>query len=74
MTRVVKDEDEDFLVNASDVIRAGYCNKAARKWFAQRNLPWMQFIKPGVSAKMLSRYEDGIANRVIEAARRRQRK
>jgi hypothetical protein len=74
MTRVVKDEDEDFLVNASDVTRAGYCNKAARQWFAQRNLPWMQFIKPGVSAKMLSRYEDGIANRVIEAARRRQRK
>jgi hypothetical protein len=34
----------------------------------------MDFIRPGVSAKMLSAYEDGIANRVIEAARKRQRK
>jgi hypothetical protein len=74
MTRVVRDDDEDFLVNASDVIRAGYCNKAARQWFAKRNLPWMDFIRPGVSAKMLSTYEDALANRVIEAARRRQRK
>jgi hypothetical protein len=73
VTRVVKDDDPDFLVNAADVNRAGYCHKAGREWFAKRGLSWSEFIRPGVSAKMLSRYEDGIANRVIEAARKRHR-
>jgi hypothetical protein len=66
--------EEDFLVTAADVTRTGYCHKAARQWFAERDLPWMQFISPGISAKLLASYDDGIANRVIEAARKRQRK
>jgi hypothetical protein len=74
MTRIVKDDDPDFLVNAADVNRAGYCHKAAREWFVKRGLPWGEFIRPGLSAKRLAAYEDGIANRVIEAARRRHRK
>lgn len=66
--------DEDFLVSFRDVKTAGYCLKAARQWFAERNLPWMTFITTGVSAKMLASYDDAIANRVIEVARKRARR
>jgi hypothetical protein len=66
--------EEDFLVTIRDVTATGYCHRAARKWFDERNLPWMDFIHPGVSARMLAAYEDGIANRVIETARKRHRK
>lgn len=71
MTRVVRDDEEDFLVKLSDVVKAGYCHKAARQFFIERSLPWMQFINPGVSAKMLASYEHAGANRVIAAARKR---
>lgn len=67
-------DDDDFLVRLSDVIKAGYCHKAAREWFWRRDLPWMEFINPGVSAKMLLAYHDALANRVVDAARKRLRK
>lgn len=71
---VVRDDEPDFMVHVSDVTRAGYCNKAARQWFAEQNLPWMDFITKGVSARRLAAFEHAGANRVIEAARKRQRR
>jgi hypothetical protein len=63
------------MVHVSDVTRAGYCHKAARQWFAENNMPWMDFITmKGVSAKQLASFKHAGANRVIEAARKRQRR
>lgn len=67
-------EDEDFLVRMSDVIKAGYCHKAARDFLREKNLPIMQFIMPGLSAKLLLSYNHAGANRVVAAARKRLRK
>lgn len=68
-----QNDDDGFLVRLSDVGRAGHCHKGARAWFAKRNLPWMQFISPGVPAKMLLAQNDAMANDVVAAARKRLR-
>lgn len=68
--------DEDFLVSVADVTRAGYCHKGAREWAMAHGITtaqWWSFIHPGLSAKMLASFNDGIANRVIETARARKR-
>lgn len=53
---------------------AGYCSSGARRWFAQKNLPWSDFVTNGIPAETLDALDDHLANQVTAIAREEERR
>lgn len=52
---------------------AGLCGgRQFRKWFAEHNLDWSDFLKNGISSDILEKTNDSIVTKVVEIAREQQ--
>lgn len=49
---------------------ANLCSGGARRWFASHDLDWNDFLTNGIPIEKVEILNDGIANRVIEIARK----
>lgn len=61
---------DDFLVRLSDSDGTGYCVKGQRAWFEERGLPWRDYCRSGIPARLLIATGDDHALRVVENARK----
>lgn len=46
----------------------GYCNRGLRLWFASEGLDWADFLKRGLPAETLRRYDNAMVGRAIALA------
>jgi hypothetical protein len=63
----------DLTITMTDVARAGYCARGARRWFEQHGIDFRSFLKDGIPASELLEKGDGLAVRVVAKARERAR-
>jgi len=67
----VTDEPEDIVVTMTDVRAAKMCSGGARAFFKRYELDWQDFLKNGISSKVLIELGDPMALQVVEVARGR---
>jgi hypothetical protein len=65
------DAPPDLLITMSDVTRAGYCARGARRWFEGHGLDFRAFMKDGIPAAEISALDDALGNRVVATAQER---
>lgn len=46
----------------------GYCNRGLRAWFAREGLDWADFLKNGIPADTLRKFDNAMADRAIALA------
>jgi len=56
-------------VRAMRLGRDGLCSKGLRRWFAQHDLDWNDFIANGIPAEKLDEIGDPVARQVADIAR-----
>jgi DNA-binding LacI/PurR family transcriptional regulator len=63
----------DLTVTITDLARAGYCARGARRWFEGNGLDFRAFLKDGIPASALLATGDAMAERAVAKARERGR-
>lgn len=53
----------------SDLARAKMCSKGTRKFFAEHELDFQDFLKNGIDEHLLLNTNDAMAKRLVEVAR-----
>lgn len=61
----------ELIITMEDVRATKMCSSGTRKFFKRHNINWSDFLKNGVSAKVLENTGDAMALRVVEVARGR---
>lgn len=46
----------------------GYCNRGMRSWFKREGLDWGDFLKHGIDAEVLRKFENAMVDRAIAYA------
>lgn len=59
-----------MIVYNRHIRAADLCSRGARKWFDSHGLDWSDFLTNGIDEEILLGLNDGLANRVIDVARR----
>lgn len=54
--------------------QAGYCSKGMRQFAERYNLDWMNFLENGIEESELAKFDDHMANIMIEVAHGQQEK
>lgn len=62
----------DTIVTVNDVRAARLCTAGGRAWFARHGLDWMAFLRDGLPASVILATGDAMAERAVEAARKRE--
>lgn len=59
-----------MTIHMRHIRAANLCSGGARRWFQSHNLDWSEFLNNGIEVEVVEAFNDGIANRVIEIARK----
>ena len=59
------DVPADLRITITDVSRAGYCARGARRWFEAHGIDFRAFLADGIPAIELLAKGDGLAERVV---------
>lgn len=62
---------KEVIVTMRDVRESGLCVRGAKKWFDSRGIDFRHFLAHGAPASQVEAIGDAMANRVLEAARKR---
>lgn len=62
---------EPVIVKLQDVLDAGHCVTHTKAWFAQYGIPFMPFVRNGVSSEVLLATGDAYAKKVVDVAIKR---
>jgi hypothetical protein len=59
------DAPPNLVITITDVSRAGFCPRGAKRWFEAHDLDFRAFLKDGISAADVIGIGDAFAERVI---------
>lgn len=59
------DVPADIRITITDVSRAGFCARGARRWFETNGIDFRAFVKDGIAAADLIATGDVLAERVV---------
>lgn len=63
---------EQRTVSIDDIVKAGFCVRGARRWFAEHGLDFRAMLKDGVPEEELLRSGDSLAEIVVTRKRERE--
>ena len=63
----------EVIVTMNDVRQACMCSQGARKFFADHNLDWSEFLEKGLPASVILATNDAMAIQVVEVANGRRK-
>lgn len=61
-----------MTIHMRHIRAANLCSGGARRWFESHDLSWSDFLSNGIPVEVVEPLNDGIANRVIDIARKEQ--
>lgn len=59
------DVPAELRITITDVTRAGFCARGARRWFEANGIDFRTFVRDGIAAADLMAVGDALAERVV---------
>jgi hypothetical protein len=59
-----------MMIKLRHIREAEICTRGARLWFNSHGLSWNNFLTKGIEVEVIEKFDDALANRVIEVARK----